>query len=149
METLKLNMDDPTAVSLMVLGTENKKIFILDSQGMRVVKKIELDATPSFMHIMGKYEVDYRITVACRDGKIYTVKNGQVLSMVIELETQPVGLQRIDKSIWVATMDQQLHCYHVKGKKNSSMTMPHPVSCMTVLSTSRSTVSKALIVCLN
>merc|ERR1712224_733490 len=43
----------------------------------------------------------------------------------------------------------QLHCYHVKGKKNSSMTMPHPISCMTVLSTSRSTVSKALIVCLN
>ena len=47
METLKLNMDDPTAVSLMVLGTENRKIFVLDSQGMRVVKKIELEARAS------------------------------------------------------------------------------------------------------
>lgn len=148
METLKLNMDDPTAVSLMVLGTENRKIFVLDSQGMRVVKKIELEATPSFMHIMGKYEVDYRITVACRDGKIYTVKNGQVLSTVLELETQPVGLKRIDKSIFVACMDQQLHSYHVKGKKNFSMQMPHPISCIEVLHVSRATVARALIVCL-
>merc|ERR1719409_1850982 len=101
------------------------------------------------MNVMGRYEVDYRITVACRDGKIFTIKNGQVLSMVIELETQPVGLVRIDKSIWVATMDQQLHCFHVKGKKSTSITMPAPISCITVLSTSRSTVAKALICCMN
>jgi Bardet-Biedl syndrome 1 protein len=149
MDTLKANRDDVTAVSLLVVGSENKLVCILDSQGMRVMKKVELESVPAFLNVMGKYEVDYRITVACRDGKIFTIKNGQVLSMVIELETQPVGLQRIDKSIWVATMDQQLHCYHVKGKKNSSMAMPHPISCMTVLSTSRSTVSEALIVCLN
>jgi len=149
MDVLKLNRDDVSAVGLLVVGSENRLVCILDSQGMRVMKKVELESVPAFLNVMGKYDVDYRITVACRDGKIFTIKNGQVLSMVIELETQPVGLVRIDKSIWVATMDQQLHCYHVKGKKNSSMAMPHPISCITVLSTSRSTVNKALIVCLN
>merc|ERR1719199_674158 len=149
MEVMKLNMEDSTAVSLMVIGSENKLVSILDPGGMRVIRKVELESVPAFMNVMGRYEVDYRITVACRDGKIYTIKNGQVLSMVIELETQPVGLVRIDKSIWVATMDQQLHCFHVKGKKNTSITMPAPISCITVLSTSRSTVAKALICCMN
>ena len=37
--------------------------------------------------------------MACRDGNIYTIKNGQVLSNVIELETQPVGLVRFDAGL--------------------------------------------------
>ena len=57
--------------------------------------------------------------MACRDGNIYTIKNGQVLSNVIELETQPVGLVRFDAGIegpkgfrrpWVAFMAGDLGC---------------------------------------
>ena len=39
------------------------------------------------------------ITVACRDGKIYSIKNGSLLSVVIELETQVVGLQEVLSSL--------------------------------------------------
>lgn len=32
----------------------------------------------------------------------------------IELKSQPVGMERIDKTIYVATMDQMLHCFTAK-----------------------------------
>merc|ERR1719258_870086 len=60
MEVMKLNMEDSTAVSLMVIGSKNKLVNILHPGGMRVIKKVELESVPAFMNIMGRYEVDYR-----------------------------------------------------------------------------------------
>jgi len=149
MEVLKQNMDDPTAVSMLVLGTENKMVYILDSSALTIQQKVELDAVPSFISVLGLYDVEYRITVACRDGNIYTIKNGQVLSTVIELETQPVGLVRYDKNIYVGCMDNVIHCFHFKGKKIHSIYLPCPISCMNLLQITKSRVAKALVVALN
>lgn len=149
MEVLKQNMDEPTAVSMLVLGTENKLVYILDNSALNIATKVELDAVPTFMSVLGLYDVEYRITVACRDGNIYTIKNGQVLSTVIELETQPVGLVRFDKNIYVGCMDNVIHCFHFKGKKNHSIYLPCPISCMSLLQLTKSRAAKALVVALN
>jgi len=149
MEVLKQNMDEATAVSMLVLGTENKMIYILDSSALNIATKVELDAVPTFISVLGLYDVEYRITVACRDGNIYTIKNGQVLHSVIELETQPVGLVRYDKNIYVGCMDSVIHCFHFKGKKNHSIYLPCPISCMNLLQITKSRVAKALVVALN
>merc|ERR1719408_555940 len=149
MEVLRQNMDEPTAVSMLVLGTENKMVYVLDSSALSIATTIEMDAVPSFMSILGLYDVEYRITVACRDGNIYTIKNGQVLSVVIELETQPVGLVRFDKNIYVGCMDNVIHCFHFKGKKNHSIYLPCPISCMGLLHVTKAKVAKALVVALN
>mmetsp|Transcript_17326 Transcript_17326/g.47071 ORF Transcript_17326/g.47071 Transcript_17326/m.47071 type:complete len:593 (-) Transcript_17326:94-1872(-) len=149
MEVLRQNMDEPTAVSMLVLGTENKMLYILDSSALNIATKVELDAVPTFISILGLYDVEYRITVACRDGNIYTIKNGQVLHSVIELETQPVGLVRYDKNIYVGCMDNVIHCFHFKGKKNHSIYLPCPISCMSLLQITKSRVAKALVVALN
>merc|ERR1719321_2013031 len=149
MEVLRQNMDEPTAVSMLVLGTENKMVYILDSSALNIAQKVEVDAVPSFISVLGLYDVEYRITVACRDGNIYTIKNGQVLSNVIELETQPVGLVRYDKNIYVGCMDNVIHCFHFKGKKNHSIYVPCPISCMALLQLTKARVAKALAVALN
>lgn len=149
MEVLRQNMDEPTAVSMLVLGTEKGMVYILDSSALNIAAKIELDAVPTMMSVLGLYDVEYRITVACRDGNIYTIKNGQVLSTVIELETQPVGLVRFDKNIYVGCMDNVVHCFHFKGKKNHSIYLPCPISCMSLLQLSRARTAKALVVALN
>ncbi|CAE8692133.1 unnamed protein product [Polarella glacialis] len=148
MEVLKQNMDEPTAVSMLVLGTENKMVYILDSSALNPITKVELDAVPSFMSVLGLYDVEYRITVACRDGNIYTIKNGQVLSNVIELETQPVGLVRFDKNVYVGCMDNVVHCFHFKGKKNHSIYLQNAISCMSLLQITKARVAKALVVAL-
>jgi len=150
MEVIKQNMDEPTAVSMLVLGTENKMVYILDSSALAILVKVELDAVPTFMSVLGLFDVEYRITVACRDGNIYTIKNGSVLrGSVIELETQPVGLVRFDKNIYVGCMDNVIHCFHFKGKKNHSLYLPCPISCMNLLQITKSRVAKALVVALN
>eukprot|EP00403_Amphidinium_massartii_P031176 CAMPEP_0178386438 /NCGR_PEP_ID=MMETSP0689_2-20121128/8560_1 /TAXON_ID=160604 /ORGANISM="Amphidinium massartii, Strain CS-259" /LENGTH=599 /DNA_ID=CAMNT_0020006775 /DNA_START=42 /DNA_END=1838 /DNA_ORIENTATION=- len=149
MEVLKQNMDEPTAVSMLVLGTENRGVFILDSTALSIATRVELDAVPSFISVLGLYDVEYRITVACRDGNIYTIKNGQVLSTVIELETQPVGLVRFDKNIYVGCMDNVIHCFHFKGKKNHSIYLPCSISCMSLLQLTRARAAKALVVALS
>merc|ERR1719471_1564606 len=149
MEVLKQNMDDPTAVSMLVLGTENKMVYILDSSALNIHQKVELDAVPTFISVLGLFDVEYRITVACRDGNIYTIKNGQVLSSVIELETQPVGLVRYDKNIYVGCMDNVIHSFHFKGKKNHSIYLTCPISCMSLLQVTKSRAAKALVVALS
>merc|ERR1719478_1736271 len=149
MEVLRQNMDEPTAVSMLVLGTENKMVYILDSSALNIAQKVEVDAVPSFISVLGLYDVEYRITVACRDGNIYTIKNGQVLSTVIELETQPVGLVRYDKNIYVGCMDNVVHSFHFKGKKNHSIYFPCPISCMNLLQLTKARVIKCLVVALN
>merc|ERR1719409_2471922 len=149
MEVLRQNMDEPTAVSMLVLGTENKMVYILDSSALNIAQKVEVDAVPTFISVLGLYDVEYRITVACRNGNIYTIKNGQVLSTVIELESQPVGLVRYDKNIYVGCMDNVIHCFHFKGKKNHSIYVPCPISCMSLLQITKSRVVKALVVALN
>merc|ERR1719409_2040836 len=146
MEVLRQNMDEPTAVSMLVLGTENKMVYILDSSALNIATKVNVDAVPSFISVLGLYDVEYRITVACRDGNIYTIKNGQVLSTVIELETQPVGLVRYDKNIYVGCMDNVIHCFHFKGKKNHSIYLTCPISCMSLLQVTKARVAKALVV---
>jgi len=149
MEVLKQNMDEPTAVSMLVIGTENRMVYILEASALNLAAKVKLDAVPSFISVLGLYDVEYRITVACRDGNIYTIKNGQVLSNVIELETQPVGLVRFDKNIYVGCMDNVIHCFHFKGKKNHSIYLPSPISCMNLLQITKSRVAKALVVALS
>mmetsp|Transcript_23512 Transcript_23512/g.51569 ORF Transcript_23512/g.51569 Transcript_23512/m.51569 type:complete len:590 (+) Transcript_23512:193-1962(+) len=148
MEVLKQNMEEPTAVSMLVLGTENRMVYILDSSALNVATKVELDAVPTFISVIGLYDVEYRVTVACRDGNIYTIKNGQVLSSVIELETQPVGLVRFDKNVYVGCMDNVIHSFHFKGKKNHSIYLPSSISCMNLLHITKTRAAKALVVAL-
>lgn len=46
----------------------------------------------------------------------FTVHRGTTdpLKNCIELNSQPVGLERINKTIYVGTMDESLHCYTSK-----------------------------------
>ena len=87
MNTLKRSTDDEYAVSMLVVGTEHKKLYILDHTGSSILHTVQLPAIPAFMSIGGFYTLEYRILLACRDGKVYTVKNGELQGTIIELET--------------------------------------------------------------
>eukprot|EP00913_Durusdinium_trenchii_P026802 g25141.t1 len=45
-------------------------------------------------------------------------------------------------------MDNVIHCFHFKGKKNHSIYLPCPISCMSLLQITKSRVAKALVVAL-
>lgn len=148
METLNKNKDDPHAIGMLVVGTESCQVIITDQWGTSMIKKISLPSVPVFMAVSGTYEVEYRIVVSCRNGNVYTIKKGKVIGTVIELETQPCGLEMIDKSIIVGCMDNVIHSFHIKGKKNYSIYLPESITNMTLLTLSRIHV-KALVVALS
>lgn len=154
METLKKVSTEPDAVSSLVIGTESKRVLILDPAATSMQCSVELGGVPVFMAVTGEFDTEWRIVVACRDGKLYTVTNGQVRGTAvvkkpqIELEAQPCGLVRRDKQIYVATMDSQLHCYSIKGQKLFSIRMPAHITNLELLEIRRSRLFSAVIVAL-
>lgn len=125
--TLKKSLADDDAISCLVLGTENKAIYILDPEAFTVLATMELPSVPVFLSVNGLYDVEYRIVTSCRNGCVYTLKRGTseaVVKHCIELKSQPVGMERINKNIYVGTMDQMLHCFTAKGKKLWTVRMP-------------------------
>lgn len=148
METLHKNMSNETAVSMLVVGTESRHVLILDTTGTAILKKLQLPDVPVFMAVTGMYEVEYRIVVSCRNGNIYTIKKGKVIGTVIELETQPCGLEVIDKNIVVGCMDNVIHSFHFKGKKNYSIYLPETIITMCLMNLQSIRNVKALIVAL-
>lgn len=75
-----------------MLGTEDKRILILNADGTAVETSFTLPAVPAFMATTGELDVGYRITVAARDGRLYNIKSGSVSRSVIQLDSQPVGV---------------------------------------------------------
>jgi Bardet-Biedl syndrome 1 protein len=149
MEVLKKEMDDDDAVSMLVVGTEAKQVLVLDAAGSSILVSATLVSVPVFLGVTGLYSVDYRVVCACRDGNVYTIKNGEVTGNVIELEAMPCALCRIDKSVLVGCMSNTVHAFHIKGKRQYSLYVPAPIACMEVLTLTKTRNLRALLVGLN
>jgi Bardet-Biedl syndrome 1 protein len=151
LDTLNKSKAGPGQVSSLVIGTENKEIFIMDTLGSNIVSKKGLPHVPSFISCIGVYDVEYRIVVACRNGGVYQIKKGVVTGTVIELETPAVGLCVIDthKTILVACMHNVIHAFNYKGKKQFSIYTPAPITNLSLAQFQRNTVKVALVALAN
>ena len=96
-----------------------------------------MDSVPVFILADGQFDVDYRIFVACRDGRIYQVRKGKVAESVIQIESKPVGLVKFEKSIVIAGMDNSLQSFYMKGKKNWAISMPSEICTIAKMETNR------------
>ncbi|KDO23995.1 hypothetical protein SPRG_10692 [Saprolegnia parasitica CBS 223.65] len=148
MTTLSKNMDEKDAIGCLVVGTEAGQIYVLDQQGANIAAKAFLPSTPVEIAVNGLYDVEYRLIVSCRNGSVYTVKNGELLKSVIELESPACALLQMDKGIIVACMDRKVSSFHLKGKKNWSMIMPQDVVAMEALNLRRTKHSKGILIAL-
>ncbi|ESO96483.1 hypothetical protein LOTGIDRAFT_115648 [Lottia gigantea] len=132
LDTLKKSLADEDAISCLVVGTENKLIYILDPEAFTVLATMDLLSVPVFISVNGLFDVEYRLVVSCRNGCIYTLKRGskEGSKHCIELNSQPVGMERINKTIYVGCMDETLQCYSSKGKKLWTVKLPASVTTM-------------------
>lgn len=118
MEVLKKDSDEPDSVSLLVVGTENGAIYILppDPAGSAYLCKIQLQSAPVLMNVSGLFDTEWRyptssntfnttwrVIVACRDGRVYNIKEGDVRGTavltgnIIDAGSQIVAIARQDK----------------------------------------------------
>ncbi|GAX73330.1 hypothetical protein CEUSTIGMA_g784.t1 [Chlamydomonas eustigma] len=148
MDTIKMVVDEPDAVSCLVVGTESGRILVMNPQGTGVVKNIWLGVTPAFMAIHGEYEVAYKISVAARDGKMYIIRNGDVSQSIIQLESPAVGLSRMNLDVMVGCMNNTVHCYRPEGPKSYSIYLPDRIISMQRLEVKNARMSKCLLVAL-
>jgi Bardet-Biedl syndrome 1 protein len=96
-----------------------------------------LKSVPVFINANGTLEIDYRIFIACRNGRIYQYRAGKISDHVISIESKPVGLVKFEKSIVVAGMDNSMQCFYFKGKKNWSVSMPAEICSITKMEHSK------------
>lgn len=71
MISIQKGIESEKSQGLLVVGTENHDLLILDKTGMAIAKQIKLKSVPVFMASQGCFEVDYKIFVACRNGCTY------------------------------------------------------------------------------
>uniref|UniRef100_A0A6Q2YWE9 BBSome complex member BBS1 n=1 Tax=Esox lucius TaxID=8010 RepID=A0A6Q2YWE9_ESOLU len=133
--TLKKNMADEDAVSCLVIGTESKDVYILDPEAFTVLTKVSLNSpAPTQMDVTGQFDVEFRITVACRNGNIYVLRRESPKpKYCIELSSHPVGLVRIGKNVVVGCAQETLQGFTQKGKKLWTVCLPAPVTTMSVM----------------
>ena len=130
-------MDEEKAVQHLLVGTEHQQLIILEANGQRIKKEISLKSVPVFILAEGQYDIDYRIFVACRNGRVYQIRQNAVTDHEFVIESKPVGLVKFDKSIIIAGMDNTLQCFYLKGKKNWSITMPAEICTIVKMEHSR------------
>ncbi|KAM9302244.1 BBSome complex member BBS1 [Gastrophryne carolinensis] len=146
MGTLKRNMADEDAVCCLVIGTESGEVFILDPEAFTILTRVSLPSVPTILDVTGQYDIEYRITVACRNGNVYILRReSKRPKYTIELSAQVVGLVRVQKSIIIGTSQEKLHGYSQKGKRLWSMTLPASIMTMSLLEQKSRSIQAVLV----
>ncbi|KAM4721564.1 BBSome complex member BBS1 [Rhinophrynus dorsalis] len=146
MGTLKKNMADEDAVCCLVIGTESREIFILDPEAFTILTRVSLPSVPTLMDVTGQYDIEYRITVACRNGNVYILRrDSKRPKYCIELSAQVVGLVRVQKNIMIGTSQETLHGYSQKGKRLWTVTLPAPIMTMSLMEQKSRSIQAVLI----
>uniref|UniRef100_A0A667YJI7 BBSome complex member BBS1 n=1 Tax=Myripristis murdjan TaxID=586833 RepID=A0A667YJI7_9TELE len=134
MGTLRKSTADEDGVSCLVIGTENNDVYVLDPEAFTILSKMSLPAAPTMMDVTGQFDVEFRITVACRNGNIYILRRDSVKpKYCIELASHPVGLVRQGKNVVVGCADESLQGFTQKGKKLWRASLPAPVTTMAAM----------------
>ncbi len=128
MGTVTVDHDEPRAVSMLLIGTENREIHYCEPRTLEIKTTVRVPAVPFAIATQGPYSLDPRVVVGCRDNTLYTLRNEKLLGKAIELESALVGLSIVRRSIVVATTDQTIHCFTYKGVKSFSLYLPKPIT---------------------
>ncbi|KAM9336062.1 BBSome complex member BBS1 [Symphorus nematophorus] len=132
--TLKKSTADEDGVSCLVIGTESSDVYVLDPEAFIILSKMSLPAAPTMMDVTGQFDVEFRITVACRNGNIYILRReSDKPKYCIELSSHPVGLVRVGKNVVVGCTDESLQGFTQKGKKLWTVVLPAPITTMAAM----------------
>ncbi|KAG6618300.1 bardet-Biedl syndrome 1 family protein [Phytophthora cinnamomi] len=142
-------MDDPLVERSCVtcMTSINKNMDDKDA-GTSLVQQIKVPGVPVEIVAVGLLEVECRLVITTRNGSVYMIKNGELLKSVIELESPACGLVQLEKSIVIASMSRKLTSYHLKGKKNWSLTMSDDIVALEAFSLRRTKDTRGVLVAL-
>lgn len=119
LSTMKKSSHDSSSIDCLIMGTESRSVYVLDSEAFTILAETAIPDVPCFFNASGLFDVEYRILVCARNGCVYTTKRGtRVINRpTFELNSHVVGMTRVAKTVVVACMDKTLRGYSLKGKK--------------------------------
>ncbi|KAK6620339.1 hypothetical protein RUM44_006740 [Polyplax serrata] len=128
MGTLYKNSNAQYSISCLVVGTENGWIHIIDSEAFTILESVNQSADskstdqtiPVVIKTMGLFDVDFRIVVYNRNGKLTLLRQGWTSpKCLLHLTIQAVDMCLIPETgnIYLALMNSTLECCSKKGKR--------------------------------
>ncbi|XP_050438790.1 Bardet-Biedl syndrome 1 protein homolog [Adelges cooleyi] len=111
---LKRKTNEPNGVSCLVIATTDK-ITIMDTESFKILSdKYELQGETVYLATVGLYDVDYKILVATRTGRLYIFSKSSTSGYKVEMTHAIVAVVlRVDKFV-CCTVDGLLQCYTLK-----------------------------------
>ncbi|EKF31792.1 Bardet-Biedl syndrome 1 protein, putative [Trypanosoma cruzi marinkellei] len=149
MSSLYLDRTEEGSRGCLVIGTENRYLYVLKSSSTDVYLRIRVPSVPESIVTAGALRTEYRIILACRDGRVYSVKNGKLSNSTIYPDGQIVQIARYDNLLAVATTQNTLSYFTLKGKRQSSVFLPFPVTNIATITENVSGKARGIIVALN
>ena len=155
MGSIKRDSHDTDARSLLVVGTEASHVVILEQEigSSGFLCEVALPTTPALLCITGLFDVEWRISVAGRDGRIYSMKQGEqrgsamLTGTVIDPGgTQIVAMARLDKVLWVADMERRLTGFTVRGKRTKGITFKEDIRDLSIAQVNKGKTISTLLV---
>eukprot|EP00033_Pygsuia_biforma_P001765 GCRY01001975.1.p1 GENE.GCRY01001975.1~~GCRY01001975.1.p1 ORF type:complete len:588 (+),score=148.91 GCRY01001975.1:228-1991(+) len=133
MASVRKSHEVDDALAHIVVGTEEREIVVLDARSKDIILRVPLPSVPVQIHAGGLYDVEYRLTILCRDGRVRSVKNHELVATILDVDSQITGMLRLGNNVLLSCTDQTLQAFHIKGKKRFSLTVPAPITCLAPL----------------
>ncbi|KAL3141002.1 Bardet-Biedl syndrome 1 protein, variant 2 [Trebouxia sp. C0010 RCD-2024] len=147
MTTIKKAYDEEDAVSCLVIGTESSQVLVLTPTANQATHIWQLNHVPAFICVSGLLDVEHRLAIASRHGKVILMKNGAVTA-TIPLDALPLGIARSHRGFVIGCTNSTVQCYSFKGRRTFCINLPSPILAMHGLETPQQRIAKCLVVSL-
>ena len=119
--------DDPE--SYLIVGTENRMIFIIDPSTNKIVDKGKIPGVPFLVTTTGGYDSNHKIIIADRGCNIYILKKTKITKTLIV--SQPlVNLLSSEKAIYLGTIAKDYISLKFGGNQEFCVPQPNVITCM-------------------
>ncbi|KAJ3191592.1 Bardet-Biedl syndrome 1 protein [Irineochytrium annulatum] len=129
MTRLRRNQIDEEAMSCLVIGSEERIVYIVSPPNYTIIEKFQLSSPIAFLGVFGLYDFEYQIAAACRDGNVYFLTK-DTCNRIVQLQVPACGLLYHEKDIVVGCMNNTIYAYQVKGRLRYTIDLPAAIMTM-------------------
>lgn len=129
MAVLKKNIDEEQAIGYLVVGTEEKIVYIIDPARNRILERFQLSSPISQISTWGLYDINYRLIVICRDSSVYLLK-GDTCKRIVQLEVPHIAMLSFEDSVLIANWNCQVESFNMEGKRMFALQLPAPITAL-------------------
>ncbi|KAL0234266.1 hypothetical protein PCE1_001303 [Barthelona sp. PCE] len=112
----------------LVLGTEDGHVIFLDQRGRSTQATLDLGAPIDFIDSFASDNIDHvRVIVGLRSGKVRVIRNQQLTSVNLQLDSNAVCAVSIKKRFYIGCFKNALVCFTSAAAINQVYHLPSPI----------------------